>query len=49
MQKQAWNVGQVAGSLLWKCRFQMDSRTQVWKKRETQDLVTQGLECQARV
>lgn len=49
MQKQAWSMGQVTGSLPWKCRFQIDSRRQVWKKRQTQDEVTEGLECQGRV
>lgn len=35
MQRQAWSMGQVAGGLLGKYRFQMDSRRQVWKKRQT--------------
>lgn len=48
MQKQVWNTGQAASSLPWKCRFQMDSGRQVWKKRQAQDQVTQGLEHQAR-
>lgn len=48
MQKQAWSIGQVACSLLGKCRFPKDRRRQVWKKEQAQNQVTQGLECQAR-
>ena len=25
MQKPVWNTSQVVGSLLWKCRFRLDS------------------------
>lgn len=46
IQKQVWNTGQVAGSLLWK--YQIDSRGQVWEKKSGTGSSHPGFECQAR-